>query len=101
MRNQLCFQIILKIHQCIYVIPKSIFFLPGLSDLQFVNAQPNVELYMNLRFIKGQLFVANEGLFGVFNRLIGPGGGEISHPLTLGKCQIPRYVPGLGGTGFN
>ena len=25
--------------------------------------------------------------------------GGISHLLTLGKCLIPRYVPGLGGGG--
>ena len=37
-------------------------------------------------------------LYGTFNRLIGPGSEEISRLLTLGKCQIPCYVPGLGGT---
>ena len=40
-------------------------------------------------------------LCGNFNRLlVSPGGGEISLLLALGKCLIPRYVPGVAGPGF-
>ena len=35
----------------------------------------------------------------VFHSLLGPGGGETDHLVTLGKCLFPRYVPGVGGGG--
>ena len=41
-----------------------------------------------------QFVVRMSPLYGAFNRLIGPGGGKISHLLTLGN------VPGLGGPWF-
>lgn len=40
-----------KIHSCLYVIPKSIYFS---YRLVFVNAQHNADLYIKLRVLKGQ-----------------------------------------------
>ena len=35
-------------------------------------------------------------LRGLLTGFLAPGHGEMDQPLTLGKCYIPRYVPGNG-----
>ena len=79
--NQMCFKIVLKIHPWIYAIQKSILFLLSFSDFELVNAQP-----MSLRLLKGTFSQQTRGYMRHLTYLLAPGGGEINHLLTFGKC---------------
>ena len=51
-------------------------FLPSLSDFEFVNAQPNVDLYMNLHFLKGHFSQQMRGYTGHLTDLLDPTAGK-------------------------
>ena len=55
-------------------------------DLFNVSKTNNADLSCCSCFFLVQSGVPMSPLYGAFNRLIGPGGGEISHLLTLSKC---------------
>ena len=66
-----CFIIALKIHPGIYAIKKSILFLLGFSDFEFVNAQP-----MNLRLLEGTFSQQTRGYTGHLTDLLASGAGK-------------------------